>query len=106
MDADPSLPPVQRFDVEMTAEVEVGLHSDFVSLWHTSDSIVLDFASLRRPPYIEVDTDGTRVAVAPTRVVARLRLPPSQVWELMRALEKELTAYENETGRKMPPPGE
>ena len=42
--------------------------------------------------------------LTPTRFVSRIRLPPRQVWELMRALEKELTAWETETGVKIPPP--
>lgn|GEM_PF-4073583 len=89
----------------MTTEVEVGTHADFVNLWHTPDTIVLDFASLRQPPYLQVDDAGQEVAIAPTRIVARLRLPPRQIWDLMRALEKELTAWENETGQRLPPPG-
>lgn len=106
MENDEPRPPLQRFEVEMTPEVEVGNHADFVNLWHTPDTIVLDFASLRQPPYLQVEEHGTEVAVAPTRIVARLRLPPRQVWELMRALEKELTAWEAETGQSVPPPGE
>lgn len=96
--------PLQRFEIEMSAEVEAGLHADFANLWHTPDTIVLDFASLRQPPYLHVDSDtGTEVAIAPTRIVARVRLPPRQMWELMRALEKELTAWETETAQKLPP---
>jgi hypothetical protein len=96
--------PLQRFDVEMTTEVEVGIHADFVNLWHTADTIVLDFAALRQPPYLQVDDTGVEVAIAPTRIVARVRLPPKQMWELMRALEKELTAWEKATGERLPPP--
>jgi hypothetical protein len=104
MSADPPRTPQQRFEVEMSPEVEVGVHADFANLWHTPDTIVLDFAALRQPPYIQVEDTGTEVAIAPTRIVARLRLPPRQVWELMRALEKELTAWEHETGQTLPPP--
>ena len=96
--------PLQRFEVEMSPEVEVGIHADFANLWHTQDTIVLDFAALRQPPYIQVDETGTEVAIAPTRIVGRVRLPPRQVWELMRALEKELTAWETATGERIPPP--
>jgi hypothetical protein len=96
--------PLQRFEVEISPEVEVGIHADFANLWHTPDTIVLDFAALRQPPYLQVDETGTEVAIAPTRIVARVRLPPKQIWELMRALEKELTAWENATGERIPPP--
>ena len=35
----------------------------------------------------------------PARVVARVRIPPSQVWELMKALEQNLSAYERENDK-------
>lgn len=102
---DPTPAPLQRFEIEMSTEVEIGVHADFANLWHTPDTIVLDFAVLRQPPYLQTDeATGAEVAIAPTRFVSRVRLPPRQVWELMRALEKELTAWENETGEKIPPP--
>lgn len=98
-------PPMQRFEIEMAPEVEAGVAADFVNLWHTPDTIVLDFAVLRQPPYLQTDPEtGVEVAIAATRFVSRIRLPPRQVWELMRALEKELTAWETETGVKIPPP--
>jgi hypothetical protein len=36
-------------------------------------------------------------------VVARVRVPPSQVFEIMKALERQLTAWETETGRRTKP---
>jgi len=70
---------------------------------------VLDFASLRRPPYRADDADtGHQVAIMPVRVVARVKIPPGQVFELMKALEAQLSAWEQETGRRpsggTPPP--
>jgi hypothetical protein len=40
--------------------------------------------------------------------VARVRVPPNQVFEIMKALERQLTGWEQETGRrpKSTPPGE
>jgi hypothetical protein len=94
-----------RFDVEISPELEGGVYADFASLWHTPDAFVIDFAALRHRPYVESDrSTGEETAVAPTRVVARIKIPPRQVWELMRALEKELTEWEDETGLKVPPP--
>jgi hypothetical protein len=94
-----------RFDVEIAPELEGGVYADFANLWHTADAFVLDFAALRHRPYVEVDArTGEEVAVAPTRVVARVKIPPKQVWELMRALEKELSAFEEESGQTLPPP--
>jgi len=32
--------------------------------------------------------------------VSRVRIPPDQVFELMKALEQQLTMWENETGKR------
>jgi hypothetical protein len=34
------------------------------------------------------------------RVVSRVRIPPAQVFELMKALEKQLTQWEASTGAR------
>lgn len=96
----------QRFEVEVSAEVEPGLHADFASIWHTPETFVLDFASLRRPPHLGADEDtGQQVAVFPTRIVARVKIAPGQVFELMKALETQLSKWEQETGRRPPTDG-
>jgi hypothetical protein len=94
-------PPGQRFDIEIAPDVEPGVHADFASIWHTPQTFVLDFASLRRPPELTEDSDtGKQVVVLPTRIVSRIKIPPDQVFELMKALEQSLTAWEQETGRR------
>lgn len=97
----PQEPTERRFDIEISPEIEAGIYADFASLWHTPDSFVIDFAALRRPPYTtEEDPQTGRVAaVLPTRIVARVRIPPGQVFELMKALEQQLSMWEKETGR-------
>ena len=90
----------QRFEIEVAPDVEAGVHADFASIWHTPDTFVLDFASLRRPPYRSDDDSGNQVAIMPVRVVARVKSPPGQVFELRKALEVQLTAWEAETGRR------
>lgn len=64
-----------------------GTYADFVSVWHSRDVFVLDFAVLSQP---------TTPAQLSARVVSRVRIPPTQVFEIMKALEQQLTAWENE----------
>jgi hypothetical protein len=64
-----------------------GTYADFVSVWHSRDVFVLDFAVLSQP---------TTPQQLSARVVSRVRIPPSQVFEIMKALEQQLTAWENE----------
>ncbi|SDU82859.1 DUF3467 domain-containing protein [Jiangella alkaliphila] len=94
-------PPERReYDIDIPAEVEPGTYADFASIWHTADSFVLDFAVLKRPPKPSVGEDGSRVLKVPTRVVTRVRVPPSQVFEIMKGLEKQLSMWERSHGVK------
>jgi Protein of unknown function (DUF3467) len=93
--------PENRLEVSISAEVESGQYANFVSVWHTQDGFVLDFAVITRPPQLANDpSSGQHFVSVPTRIVSRIRIPPSQVFELMKALEQQLTAYEHETGHK------
>ena len=64
-----------------------GTYADFVSVWHSREAFVLDFAVLAQPATAQQLN---------ARVVTRVRIPPSQVFEIMKALEQQLTAWENE----------
>lgn len=100
-------PERREYDIDIPAEVESGTYADFASIWHTADSFVLDFAVLKRPPKPTVNDDGSRVVKVPTRVVTRVRVPPSQVFEIMKGLEKQLSMWERSHGsRRKPPPAE
>ena len=94
--------------VSMPDEQVPGVYADFVSVWHTNDVFTFDFAALARPPSVVEGEDGRPVATAQAQIVARVRVPPSQVFEIMKALERQLTGWERETGRrpKASPPGE
>jgi hypothetical protein len=94
-----STPLPKRYTVEVPDDVVTGAYADLASIWHTRDVFVLDFAGLKGAPQ-RAEHDGTPVLQHHTRVVARVRLPPAQVFELMKALEAQLTAWENETGRR------
>lgn len=99
---EPNAPIASQYNVEIPSEVVNGHYADFVSLWHTRDVFVLDFAALKASPQ-RGEIDGRPVLNHPTRVVARVRIPPAQVFELMKALELQLSAWERETGSS---PGE
>ena len=88
-----------RVEIAVTPEKEVGEYASFASVWRAQDCFVLDFATEVRPPEgLEDSESGTRYVHVPARVVSRVRIPPGQVWELMKALEQNLSAYERETG--------
>jgi len=87
--------PEQRIQMNMPPEAVPGDYADFVRVWHTKDVFVLDFASLVEPPHAEDD-----VLLLNATVVSRVRIPPDQVFELMKALEQQLSMWEKETGKR------
>jgi hypothetical protein len=90
-----------RLDITVGPEVETGVYANFASVWHTPDSFVLDFAVVLGPPGPGTDAGtGEALVAVPARVVSRVRIPPQQVFELMKALEQQLTSFEKETGKR------
>jgi tRNA(Phe) wybutosine-synthesizing methylase Tyw3 len=103
---DPSSLP-RRLSVSATPEVEAGVYADFVSVWHQPHLFVLDFSVHTNPPQV-IEIDGQRVVNVPARMVTRVRIRPEQIWEIMKALEQQLSRWEKEQGRTQrreePPP--
>lgn len=93
-------PQEHRVEITVPPDHEVGVYAGFASVWRTQDSFVIDFSTEVRPSEVAEDAEsGTRYVHVPARVVSRVRIPPSQVWELMKSLEQNLSAYERESGR-------
>jgi hypothetical protein len=92
----PQPPPRQSFAINVPPEEEAGHYADFASIWHNSETFVLDFAALTRPPQSGSDETGGPTVEVHAKVVSRVRIPASQVWEVMKALEQHLTAWEGE----------
>lgn len=86
--------------ITMPPDQVTGVHADFVSAWHTQDVFVLDFAAVVGPGRPAEGPDGQPVTQIDAQVIARVKLPPSQVFEIMKALEQQLSAWESETGRR------
>jgi hypothetical protein len=93
-----NLPTQINFDI--SPEVETGTFADFASIWHTDNVFVLDFASLRGPARESRDESGVAQNSVNARVVTRVRIPPEQVFELAKALTRELEIWEQQTGKR------
>jgi hypothetical protein len=96
--------PETRLNMQITPEVEAGHYANFVSLWHSSDEFTFDFGVISRPPQPAEDEAGHPYIDVLARIVARVRVPPGQVFEIMKALEQQLSAWEKETGKTPPQP--
>lgn len=91
-----------NLELEVPGELAGGSFADFVGVWHSSDIFTLDFASVISPPRVLTNEVGETTSQISARVVSRVRVPPAQVFELMKALERELSAWERERG-EVPP---
>ncbi len=89
--------PQQFLDLAVPPEQEVGVYANLLAIWHTQDEFTLDFA-VKQPSQIGQQEDGTEVVRVPARVVARVRVPPGQVFEILKALNENMTHYERTFG--------
>jgi hypothetical protein len=80
-----------------------GVYSNVVGVWHSAYEFTLDFAVML-PPQPVMNGEGKQQVVIPARVVARVKIPPAQMIELMRALSTNERLYEEQFG-PIPQPG-
>lgn len=88
----------RRLSLSTSPEVESGVYADFVSVWHQPHQFILDFSVHTSPPQV-VEADGKQVVNVPARMVARVRIRPEQIFEIMKALNQQLSRWEREQGR-------
>jgi hypothetical protein len=93
-------PNAARINMSLPPEQEAGAYANFAGVWHGADGFVLDFAVVTAPPQPGDDLAGPGITQINARVVSRVRIPTSQAWELMRALNEQLGQWEEEYGRK------
>jgi Protein of unknown function (DUF3467) len=93
-----------RFEIQVPPEQEAGVYANFLSVWHTAYEFTLDFAATQ-PPQIDDGADPSSPARVPCRVVARVKIPPTVVFDLIRAINENMTRYEQAFG-EIQRPGE
>ena len=93
-------PQPPKLAVQLPTESEVGVFADFASVWHTPNTFVLDFLSVKMPAH----ADGASSApVVDAKVAARVRIPSEQIFPLIQALQTQGNQWLAETGRQAPP---
>lgn len=80
-----------------------GVYSNFVTAWHTAHEFTLDFGVTDVPTPAPADADAD--VVQPVRVVARIKIPPSLVFSILRTINENMTRYEQRFG-EIRQPGE
>jgi Protein of unknown function (DUF3467) len=97
----PAQPP--EFKLQVPDDLTSGVYSNIMAVWHTPYEFTLDFAVML-PNEIAADDAGNQKTVIPARVVARVKIPPAQVFALMQALSTNEQLYEEGIG-PIPKPG-
>jgi hypothetical protein len=82
-----------RIELRVSDETEPGVYANLLSVWHSQHEFTLDFAATLPP---QPSPEGA--VVQPARVVARVKLAPTVVFSVLRALNENLTAYEASYG--------
>ncbi len=98
-----SEPAPPQFVFHVPDELSAGVYSNVVAVWHSPYEFTLDFA-VTLPPERAEDPDGQPVTLVPTRIVSRVKIPPSVVFDLMRTLADNEQTYMQTVG-PIPTPG-
>jgi hypothetical protein len=77
------MPEEVRIAFQVPEALEGGTYSNVVSVWHTPHEFTLDFATL--PPTPQETSEGV---VVPCRVVSRVKMPTTVVFDLIRAINE------------------
>jgi hypothetical protein len=86
-----------QYRVDIAPEDQGGVYANFLAVWHTAHEFTLDFCGLQPPQPLDPE-DETSPLVVPSRVVARVRIPVSVVFDVLRALNQNMTRYEDVFG--------
>jgi hypothetical protein len=75
-----------------------GVYANTLAVWHTPHEFTLDFIVTANPPQPVQTEEGETVIRAPHQLVARVRIPPSVAFDVIRAINENMTHYENRFG--------
>lgn len=80
-----------QFQINVPDALEAGTYANGAMVWHTAYEFTLDFITLQ-------PGDPDSPDVVPCRVVSRVRIPPTVIFDLLRALNDNMTKYEQRFG--------
>jgi hypothetical protein len=93
-----------EFNFYAPPEVESGVYSNMLGVWHTAYEFTLDFAATQ-PPQPNDPNDPSAGSTVPCRIVTRVKIPPTIVFNVIQALNENMTQYEERFG-EIQRPGE
>lgn len=85
-------------DVQADPAMTGGVYANRLAIWHSAHEFTLDFIVPSQPAQPAVTPEGQQVIRAPHRLVARVRIPPGSVFDIIRALNENMDHYEKRFG--------
>ena len=101
--SDPPAKPRMVFETHAHPDLQAGAYANALAIWHTAHEFTFDFLVSSEPPQPARTEDGEEVIRAPHRLVARIRIPPTAVFDIIRTVSQNLTLYEQRFGQIRPP---
>jgi Protein of unknown function (DUF3467) len=86
-----------EFQMVVPPDQEGGAYANFLGVWHTAYEFTLDFATTQPAQVADPDDPESPVTV-PCRVVARVKIPATVLFDVLRALNENMTRYEESFG--------
>lgn len=80
-----------ELQIEVPAELEGGTYSNVLNVWHTAYEFTLDFGVMQA---VGQQEDPAAPLQVPVRVVSRVRIPVTLLFEVLKALNTNMTNYE------------
>lgn len=80
-----------QVEIRVPPDLEGGSYSNFVGVWHTPHEFTIDFCST------QPNNPGEELKLSAV-AVSRVKLPPSLVFDVLRALSDNLDKYEKTFG--------
>ncbi len=94
--------PQFNFRIDVPEGERGGVYANFLSVWHTPHEFTLDFAATQ-PPQRSDPADENSPFVVPCHVVARVRIPRTVIFDVLRAMNENMTRYEATFGEIQQP---
>ena len=97
--SEPPANPRIEFESHSDPALEAGAYANGLAIWHTPHEFTFDFLVSSQPPRQARTPEGETVIRAPHRLVARIRIPPTSVFDIIRTINENLTMYEQQFGQ-------
>ena len=86
--------------IDVPPELEGGTYANVLNVWHTAYEFTLDFGVMQQ---VGEPEDSDAALQVPVRVVSRVRIPVTLLFEVLKALNTNMTGYEGTFGSIRPP---